>query len=118
MKRNKSLPLYLILSFLCLVLGAASYFLPPEFKLFRNYAADFLWLLSFEFALAPFFKELFPKRYAAALFSVCTAAGALFELLQRLGVFGGTGDIFDVIVYLAAGTLGLLIIKSITKKEK
>lgn len=86
------------------------------FRILRNYGADFLWLWSYAFALAPFLRGLFPKKYLGVLFGVCTGTGILFEGLQGLEVFRGTADFWDVAVYFTAAVSGCLIIKQISKR--
>lgn len=122
-KKKNEFILFSAISFFCLVAGASVYIFALEensaffFRILRNYGPDFLWLLSFEFALAPIFKELFPKKYLLITFIICTLTGTAFEILQKLNFFKGTGDIYDVSVYFTAALLGCRIIKTIYKKE-
>lgn len=89
------------------------------FVFLRNFGADFLWALSMVFALAPFVKEIFPKKYTIVLVSVSLGCGSLFECLQAKGICRGTGDFWDCAVYLTAAVFGCLIIKKLyTGREK
>lgn len=114
-----------ILSVCALTAGAEIYVLASAYEggtvfLFvRNFGADFLWALSLEFALAPFVKEIFPRKYPTVLAAVCMCVGCLFEYLQAKGICKGTGDFWDCAVYLTASVLGCSIIKKLyAEREK
>lgn len=115
---------FFILSGSCLLSGVGIYALARVyaghtfFTLVRNFGADGLWLLSLEFALAPFIQELFPRKYPTVLVTVCSFTGCLFEYLQEKGICKGTGDVLDCIMYLAAAMVGCLIIKKIYMRRE
>lgn len=111
------------LSGIFLLAGVGIYVLAAEypggtvFTHLRNFGADFFWLLSLEFVLAPFIKEIFPEKYLPVL-AVCSVfCGCLFEYLQAKGICKGTGDVLDCAVYLTAAVCGCLMIKKLYKRK-
>ena len=66
----------------------------------RYYLADFLWALSLcSFLLAIFI----PKKKGKIIIGTAVALyGLLWELLQHFGIISGTGDLFDILMYLLA----------------
>lgn len=84
-------------------------FLENDFLKF--YFPDYLWAVSFSCCLHIIFK---PKIVGSI---ICTAVislfGIVFELLQLIGIINGTGDIFDVCLYI----LGCFTVNIITLKR-
>ncbi len=71
---------------------------------------DFLWA----FSLCCFLNALFEKRDTYLCAIVTFLIGTAWEILQRLGILNGTGDFFDILMYLSA----LVLVTVINLKEK
>ena len=81
--------------------------------LLRYYFADYLWALSLCSGLHILFA---PKRVGSFLCTGVTALyGAVLELLQFFGQIPGTGDLWDVVMFILAGLTATIINE---KKEK
>lgn len=81
----------------------------------RYYFPDFLW----GYALTMGLYILYPPRSGKRSIGPATAAaltGMAYELLQLAGVFSGTGDVLDVLLYLYAAFAAYKIIHS--KEER
>jgi len=80
---------------------------PCDIPFIKYYFADFLWGFAFCCGLFLIFE---PK---GKLLLLCGAGGIIFgavwELLQWMEIAGGTGDIWDIIMYLLAATAAILI---------
>ena len=72
-------------------------------ELLRFYLADALWAYALTFSLSLFINEFF----AGILSSVL---GVSWELCQMLSIVSGTFDIIDILMYLSASALAVLII--------
>ena len=83
------------------------YSLIPVSSFLKYYFSDYLWA----FSLCSFFHSIhLPKIKSSVFIGVITfAAGFLWETLQYLHLVSGTGDIADIIMYLAAA-LSVVII--------
>lgn len=113
---------HIFISILFLLIGVSIYAIANKnssaFIVFlRNYGADFCWLFSFVFALHPFVSQLFKSSTHVTGF-ICFAFSILFELLQKINLIKGTGDLCDVISYLMATIISCLLIKIIYKKRE
>ena len=73
----------------------------------RNYLVDYLWGLALSCGLFVVCGE--GKKSAIASISLAVGCGLLWELLQKIGIVGGPGDLLDVVAYLLAGTTAILI---------
>ena len=69
----------------------------------RFYLVDALWAYALTFALSIFINEIFSG-------IISTAFGTLWELSQLCRIVSGTFDILDIIMYLSASTIAVLII--------
>lgn len=79
----------------------------------KFYLPDFLWAISLSFGLYAIY---LPNIKTSIILSVVVFVyGVLWEVLQVIGVIGGTGDIVDVIMYLVAS---MLAVTFNLKKEK
>ena len=76
----------------------------PLATFLRNYAEDYYW----GYALCMALLSLWETRTALCL---TLAFGAGWELLQGVGVVSGTGDLLDVLGYLAACGTAVWIVK-------
>lgn len=76
----------------------------PAFDLLRYYIVDALWAYALTFALFPFMSPI-----RAAVLSDCW--GIIWELAQGSGVVSGTFDLVDIIMYLTAAGIAVLIKK-------
>ena len=76
----------------------------------RFYLPDALWAYSLTFALSFFLREMG---------SGCIAFGwgVLWELFQRYSIVPGTFDIVDILMYLAASCLAVMIIYLTNRRE-
>ncbi len=82
----------------------------PDF--FKYYFPDFLWAFSFFCGLNAIFDS--PK----TLYKNCLAVlalGVFWELGQFLGLFSGTGDLADVLMYLVA-VIAVVFVEKIHQK--
>ena len=73
----------------------------------KYYLPDFLWSLS----LCGFLIAIFAPKLVGAIICGATAVlcGTLWEFLQCLGICSGTGDVFDIVMYLAAACVAVII---------
>ena len=83
--------------------------------LFRFYLPDFLWAFSLSCGLIAIHNPGTTGIIICAL--AAFLLGAVWELLQHLGVVSGTADIHDAIMYLLASTL-CIIFNVKEKKQK
>lgn len=82
--------------------------------LFKYYLPDFLWGVSLGCALIAIYV---PARKGVIIgSSLSLLCGCVWELLQYLEVLSGTGDIHDVIMYILASTVCIIINLKETKK--
>ena len=81
---------------------------------FRYYFSDFLWAFSLNCGLLAIY---IPGKKGGIFCAYTTfLCGCVWELLQYLGIIAGTGDMFDVLLYLLAATLCTII--NIRSEEK
>lgn len=88
-------------------------FLPIDFSansptgyLLSCYLPDFLWALS----LCCFINVILHTKKVSFLPPLITLCmGLIWETLQGLNLISGTGDIFDILLYLAAGIIAVII---------
>ena len=79
----------------------------------RFYFADYLWAFSLCCGLHLLFQ---PKRIGSFLCAGITATyGAVLEFLQFFNIISGTGDVWDILMFILAGLTAVIINK---KKEK
>lgn len=76
-------------------------------NLIKYYLPDFLWAFSLACMLQVSLKELSFGRMVSGF--VAIACGVIWECLQALDVISGTGDLWDVAMYLLAGLLSIYI---------
>ena len=132
---------YAILSTVSLLIGAILYLLYREnthLSLFFNecfilksmrqcakeiendflkfYFPDFLWAFSLSFGLMFVFKPKFWGGLICCLTSFLY--GMLWETLQALGYIRGTGDFWDVVMYLMASLIAALIFRMRRKENE
>ncbi len=90
-------------------------FLENEFLKF--YFPDFLWAFSLCFGLCLIFD---PQPQGIIVCSVIPFIyGVIWEVLQKQGIIKGTGDMADVIMYLAASSFAVILcLKRRNKNEK
>ena len=127
---NKRL-LYILLSILCLVIGAGVYYffkkdvlvyeallgikkMNTEGYSFANWLPDLCWEISFLFMLSAVWGNwrLVPNSIKIVALSLIIGT----ELLQMLGVLPGTGDIKDILVYFIGFSIFTLLF--LTKRTK
>ena len=120
---NKRL-LYILLSILCLVIGAGVYYffkkdvlvyeallgikkMNTEGYSFANWLPDLCWEISFLFMLSAVWGNwrLVPNSIKIVALSLIIGT----ELLQMLGVLPGTGDIKDILVYFIGFSIFTLL---------
>ncbi len=81
----------------------------------KFYFADYLWAFAFSCWLRCVFIDESERRLCVLIVSL---AGISYEIIQFLGVFSGTGDIWDCLLYiLAAWTVNILNINDIQKEN-
>lgn len=85
---------------------------------FRYYAPDFLWGYALTMMLYVVFSPLKQGMLAVAPFWIGFGVGTVYELLQFVSVFPGTGDIWDVFFYLCAALVAYIEIKFYIKRRK
>lgn len=85
---------------------------PYSFGFFKYYFPDFLW----GFALALGFVAIFEPRGRETIACVTCAlvCGTAWESFQYLGIVSGTGDVWDIVMYLVSSIITFII----NKKEK
>ena len=127
---NKRL-LYILLSILCLVIGAGVYYffkkdvlvyeallgikkMNTEGYSFANWLPDLCWEISFLFMLSAVWGNwrLVPNSIKIVTLSLIVGT----ELLQMLGLLPGTGDIKDILVYFIGFSIFTLLF--LTKRTK
>lgn len=125
-KLSKKKTINLILSFSSLLIGSLNYIIYRPYsyisefsesqvtKTIRNllynehilffsyYISDFLWALSFCLILCCILR-------ASQSAAIVLIFGVLWETMQLFGFFSGTGDIIDVLMYLAAVITSVII---------
>ena len=72
-------------------------------ELVRCYLADALWAYALTFSLS-----IFINRFCAGV--IAFSFGLIWEIYQKYSIISGTFDIVDIIMYLAASMLAVLII--------
>lgn len=73
----------------------------------KFYLPDLLWGLSLSLGMyAIFLPNLKQKIVLSVIVLLC---GVVWEILQWTGIIGGTGDIIDIIMYLSASILAVII---------
>lgn len=83
----------------------------------KYYFPDLLWAFSLCFGLCWIFDPKIGGNIVCATISFIY--GSMWEILQGLGVIGGTGDLADVVIYLVANIFAItIIIKRRKKNEK
>lgn len=67
----------------------------------KYYFPDYLWAIALSCGLHLIFR---PKICASVLCTVVVVIyGGIYELLQYFSVIGGTGDLWDILMYILAG---------------
>lgn len=74
----------------------------------KYYLPDFLWAFALCFALIAIFDK---KTFICAATSF--VYGLLWEFLQYMDIIDGTGDIYDIIMYLTASVTAVMINKTL-----
>lgn len=74
-------------------------------EIIKNYIPDFLWSLGFTCALFAVNKN------TAQTIGISSVTGIIWEAFQYLNIINGTGDIVDIIMYLTAVFIAVLINK-------
>ncbi len=77
----------------------------------KGYLVDALWAYALTFALCVVIKPI-----SAGVLSV--AMGVVWEVCQLCDICSGTFDCLDILMYLTASVIAVLIIKSIVKRRK
>lgn len=75
--------------------------------LYKYYLPDFLWGFSLGCGLIAIYNPKITGVIICACFSLIY--GCIWEFLQKTGVLSGTGDIHDVIMYLLASVICIII---------
>lgn len=75
--------------------------------LYKFYLPDFLWGFSLGCGLIAIYNPRVKGIIVCASFSFL--CGCMWELLQYLGVLNGTGDVHDIIMYLLASAVCIII---------
>ena len=78
-----------------------------DFVILNSYFCDFLWGFSLAEGLIFILGGTLKKRMLCG--AIATAYGALWEVLQFAGVISGTGDLVDMLTYLQASILAVMI---------
>ena len=81
--------------------------IPSEWVFVRYYLTDYLWALAFACCLNILLG--FDRKQVIFSAAVSVVFGVIWELLQKLNIVGGTGDILDVFMYLLAGITAIII---------
>jgi len=89
-------------------------FVPLSNNVTKYYLADFFW----GFSLCAYLLALFLPKTRGAILCGLTAflCGTFWEILQFLKAVSGTGDLIDVVMYLLAATLAVILF--LKEKEK
>jgi hypothetical protein len=96
-----------------LCLGVICYLFPVS-KLLRNYAADGLWAYAATSAMLIIWNRHINLLWLTTL-ALCFPA---FEILQSLAVVKGTGDVWDIVTYLAFFSIAIIKGRLINYKYK
>jgi len=80
---------------------------------FRCYLPDYLWALSLSMGLCCVLDHPSRAKLSAA---IAFSAGVVWEILQYSNIVQGTGDIHDIILYLAAAFTAVMINNSISRR--
>ncbi len=96
------------------VIQIREFLLPYSCDFVRYYLSDYLWGFAFCCGLAVIFQPKGRDLWLCGLAGV--AFGFAWELCQWTGIAGGTGDFWDIIMYLLAA--GAVIFINNIKKEK
>lgn len=109
MKKNKDLAVLLHVIF-PISLGLITYhdlFTLPS--LLNQYLADGLWAYAFTSSLL----LLWDRKPPLLWLTIALISAISFEWFQYTSIISGTGDLFDIIVYLLFGSMALIINKPI-----
>jgi len=90
-------------TFIPILIGSAFYFAEPN-QLIRNYLPDGLWAYSLISTILIIWNRqinMFWILFSFFLF-------ILFELLQKINIIRGTGDIYDVAIYFVFGFTSII----------
>jgi hypothetical protein len=98
--------------FLPLLLGVMLYKIPTV-RFVRNYLADGLWAYAFMSTMLIVWDRKINFYWLFFVF----ASFVIFEVLQKMKVIPGTGDIIDVIVYFLFSFLAILANYLLTKPK-
>ena len=79
----------------------------PSRNWFRYYVPDLLWA----FALCCGIQAIYEPEHKGVLFCALTAlcCGVVWEMLQWSRIVTGTGDVWDILMYLTGSVLSILI---------
>ncbi len=102
--------LHKLLSFVVTMRHAVS----PVGLFVGGYLPDFLW--GYSLAMALYAACLPTRRYAYVPAMLSVVCGFLWELLQRLAVVSGTGDIADCVLYILAAIVSNIIYQKRMRK--
>ncbi len=85
---------------------------PYSFDFLKYYFPDFLWGFALNLGFAAIFE---PKGRDVIICVICAlVCGTAWESLQYLGMVSGTGDVWDIAMYLVSSVITYII----NKKEK
>ena len=87
-------------------------FKPLECDFIKYYLIDYLWALSLISGLNTLF---ITKKETLRICLFVFSLGSIWETLQFINIISGTGDIIDILMYLAA-VITTVIIKILTNK--
>ena len=75
------------------------------------YLPDFLWAYALCFTLAIFCKWIYA-------FIISSCFGVIWELLQKSGYLTGTFDYLDIIMYISASSIAVLLVLQFKRRER
>jgi len=83
----------------------------PAFRFLCFYLPDHLWGLSLSMGLMWVYE---PESNGAILCAACSfLCGCIWELLQTIALIPGTGDLFDILMYLSASIFSILLFRKV-----
>lgn len=91
-----------------ILIGMGIYFLSNHFEIrtfTRNHLPDALWAWSLFSCILIIWERRVPVFWITLVFAFCI----LFEVMQHYQFINGVGDYIDVLFYLLAGSLALLV---------
>lgn len=76
----------------------------------RYYIPDFLWAYSLAFMLTPFCGSVLSG-------VVSSGFGIIWEVMQMINVFNGTFDVVDIMMYITASSIAVLILLLFNRRK-